>query len=96
MGVRYSREGTGPPGALESVEPAVLGDARHQVFHLILKNAAVLQDQVLVPIGHVGRVDQRHVRRSDPTVRVHGAHRVGRPRLKHWLRWSAPRGTVGR
>jgi len=47
-------------GELAAVQPAVARDPRHQIFHLILQDSSVLQHQVLVPVGHVGRVEQRH------------------------------------
>src|SRR5690348_18434870 len=45
------------------VQTTVLGHARHQVFHLVLQDATILQNQMLMPIRYVRRVDERHMRR---------------------------------
>src|SRR5689334_3569805 len=68
--------------ALVHVQAAVLGHARHQVFHLILENAAILQDQMLVTIGYVGRIDERHMRRLGRTAPL---ERVARTAGGHYV-----------
>ncbi len=68
------------------MQPARARHAREQVLHLVGKDAPVAQDEVLVAVGHVRHVEQRHVRllgRAPALSRVAAparGHRVG-PRV---------------
>ena len=44
------------------VKPARARNAGQQIFHLVGKDAPIAQDEVLVPIGNVGNIEQGHVR----------------------------------
>ena len=48
-------------GILGEVEAARTRDAGQQVFHLVGQDAAIAQDEVLVPVGHLGHIQQWHV-----------------------------------
>ena len=64
------------------MQPARARHARQQIFHLVGEDSPVAQDEVLVPVGHVRDVEQRHVRllgRAVALARVAAAtrgHRV--------------------
>ena len=50
------------PRRTSAVQARGLGQMRHQELHLVRQDAAVAQDEVFPQAGHIGRVQQRHVR----------------------------------